>query len=148
MSLKKTLMNDLKNAMKEKDVTAKNVITMIRAAILQYEKDNKAELDDAGVIDVIAKQVKQRRDALADFTKGGRQDLIDLTNREIELLMGYLPQQLSREELTVIIKEAMEKLNITQIKEMGKVMGEVMPKVKGRADGKTINEIVKELLPQ
>ncbi len=97
MSLKEKLMNDLNNSMKEKDVTAKNVITMIRAGILQYEKDNKIELDDAGVIDIIAKQVKQRKDALEDFVKGGRQDLIDLTNSEIELLMGYLPKQLSKE---------------------------------------------------
>lgn len=146
MSLKETLMNDLKNAMKDKDVVAKNVITMIRAAILQYEKDNKAELDDSGVIDVIAKQVKQRKDALAEFTKGGRQDLIDLTNHEINLLLAYLPQQLSKVELTAVVKEAMEKLDIKEMKQMGKLMGEVMPKVKGRADGKAINDIVKELL--
>ncbi len=139
-------MNDLKTAMKDKNVLAKNVITMVRAAILQYEKDNLKELDDEGVIEVIAKQVKQRRDALAEFTKGGRQDLIDLTNGEIELLLTYLPQQLTREELTAIVKEAVEKLNVTEMKEMGKVMSEVMPKVKGRADGKAINEIVKEIL--
>lgn len=146
MSLKETLMNDLKNAMKEKNVVAKNVVTMIRAAILQYEKDNKTELDDAGVIDIIAKQVKQRKDALADFIKGGRQDLVDLTNNEINLLLAYLPQQLSKEELTAIVKEAMEKFNVKEIKEMGKIMGEVMPKIKGKADGKAVNEIVKELL--
>jgi len=146
MSIKETLMNDLKTAMKDKNVLAKNVITMVRAAILQYEKDNLKELDDEGVIEVIAKQVKQRRDALAEFTKGGRQDLIDLTNGEIELLLTYLPQQLTREELTAIVKEAVEKLNVTEMKEMGKVMSEVMPKVKGRADGKAINEIVKEIL--
>lgn len=146
MTLKEILMNDMKTAMRDKDVLTKNVITMARAAILQVEKDNKIELDEAGVIDVISKQVKQRRDALTDFTKGERQDLMDLTNQEIEILLKYLPQQLTKEELTAIVKAAVDKLNITEIKEMGKVMAEVMPQVKGKADGKAINEIVKELL--
>ena len=146
MSLKETLMNDMKQAMKDKDTLTKNVVTMVRAAILQIEKDKKIELDDDGVLDVIAKQVKQRKDALEEFTKGGRDDLVELTQNELGILLNYLPQQLTKEELTVIVKEAVEKLKITEMKEMGKVMGEVMPKVKGRADGKAINEIVKEIL--
>lgn len=146
MSLKETLMNDMKQAMKDKDTLTKNVVTMVRAAILQIEKDKKIELDDEGVLDVIAKQVKQRKDALEEFKKGGREDLVELTQNELSILLKYLPQQLTKEELTVIVKEAVEKLKITEMKEMGKVMGEVMPKVKGRADGKAINEIVKEIL--
>ena len=146
MSLKEVLMEDMKQAMRDKDTITKNVITMARAAILQIEKDKKIELDEEGVLDVIAKQVKQRKDSLAEFIKGGREDLIDLTNQELAILMKYLPQQLTKEELTEIVKDAVEKLNVTEMKEMGKVMAEVMPRVKGKADGKAINEIVKELL--
>ena len=146
MSLKEVLMEDMKQAMRDKDTITKNVITMARAAILQIEKDKKIELDEEGVLDVIAKQVKQRKDALAEFIKGGRDDLIDLTNQELAILMKYLPQQLTKEELTKIVKDAVEKLNVTEMKEMGKVMAEVMPQAKGKADGKAINEIVKELL--
>ena len=148
MALKEQLMADLKKAMKEKDTVAKNVVTMVRASILQYEKDKKAELDDDGIIEIIAKQVKQRKDSLADFTKADRQDLIETTNREIELLMDYLPQQLTKEELTVIVQNVIQELGVTEIKQMGKVMAQVMPKVKGRADGKMISEIVKEYLDQ
>ena len=148
MALKEQLMADLKKAMKEKDTVAKNVVTMIRASILQYEKDKKSELDDEGIIEIIAKQVKQRKDSLADFTKADRQDLIETTNREIELLMDYLPQQLTKEELTSIVQDAIEELGITEVKQMGKVMAHVMPNVKGRADGKMISEIVKEYLNQ
>lgn len=146
MALKEQLMVDLKKAMKEKDTVAKNVVTMVRASILQYEKDKKSELDDDGIIEIIAKQVKQRKDSLADFTKADRQDLIETTNREIELLMNYLPQQLTKEELTSIVQDAIKELEITEVKQMGKVMAHVMPKVKGRADGKMISEIVKEYL--
>ena len=146
MSLKELLMEDMKQAMRDKDTITKNVITMARAAILQIEKDKKIELDEEGVLDVISKQVKQRKDSLAEFIKGGREDLIDLTNQELAILMKYLPQQLTKEELTEIVKDAVEKLNVTEMKEMGKVMAEVMPRVKGKADGKAINEIVKELL--
>ena len=148
MALKEQLMADLKKAMKEKDTVAKNVVTMVRASILQYEKDKKSELDDDGIIEIIAKQVKQRKDSLADFIKADRQDLVETTNREIELLMNYLPQQLTKEELTSIVQDAIEELGITEVKQMGKVMAYVMPQVKGRADGKMISEIVKEYLDQ
>jgi uncharacterized protein YqeY len=148
MTLKEQLMQDLKTAMKEKDTIKKNVVTLVRAAILQYEKDNKAELDDEGVAEIISKQLKQRKDALSDFVKAGREDLIETTNKEIALLTAYLPEQLSKEELQAIVKEAVEKLQVTEIKQMGKVMAEVMPKVKGRADGKAISDVVKALLSE
>ena len=148
MSLKETLMQDMKTAMKEKDQLKKNVVTMIRAAVLQTEKDTKTELDDNGVLDIIAKQLKQRRDALIDFERGGRQDLVDLTNAEIEMILTYMPEQLTTEELTKMIKDSVEKLGITQPKEMGRLMSDLMPQVKGRADGKTINAIARELLSE
>ena len=144
--LKQRLIDDLKAAMKEKDVIKKNVVTMIRAGILQIEKDNKIELDDEGIQDVIAKQLKQRKDALADFEKGARDDLVAQTNKEIEILLSYLPAQLTKDELVEIVKQAIEDMNITQMNQMGKLMSAVMPKVKGRADGKAINAVAKELL--
>ncbi len=146
MSLKETLMDDLKIAMKEKDVVRKNTVQMVRSAVLQFEKDNKTELSDEGVIEVIAKELKRRRDVLPEYEKSGREDLIADINREIEILLAYLPKQLTKEELEVIVSEAIAEVGATSMKDMGKIMGAVMPKTKGRADGKMINEIVKAKL--
>ena len=146
MSLKETLANDLKTAMKEKDIVRKNTVQMIRAGVLQIEKDNKVTLDDEGVIEVIAKQLKQRKDSLPDYEKSGRSDLIAELKAEIGYLTAYLPEQLSEEELTVIVKDAIAQVGAETVKDMGKVMGAVMPKTKGRADGRMINEIAKKLL--
>lgn len=146
MSLKDKLMQDLKTAMKEKNKIKKSVITMIRAAIKQYEVDNRTEIDDDGVIEIIAKQLKQKKDAIEEFKKGDRQDLVDETEKEIEILLEYLPKQLSEDEIRVIVKETIEKHNASSPKDMGKVMGALMPKMKGKADGKLVSKIVKELL--
>jgi len=146
MSLKERLADDLKSAMKNKDVIRKNVVQMVRAAVLQVEKDNKVTLDDEGVIEVIAKQMKQRRDSLPDYEKSGRDDLIAELKAEIDVLTGYLPEQLTREELVVIVEEAVKATGASSMKDMGKIMAAVMPKTKGRADGRLINEIAKELL--
>ena len=146
MALKEKLMDDLKSAMKEKDVIRKNTVQMIRSAVLQFEKDNKTELSDDGVLDVIAKELKRRRDVLPEYEKSGRDDLIADINREIEILLTYLPKQLTREELEIIVSDAISEVGATSMKDMGKIMACVMPKTKGRADGKMINEIVKEKL--
>lgn len=146
MSLKDNLKEDLKAAMKDKDSVRKNVVQLIKAGVLQVEKDNKVTLDDEGVLDVIAKQLKQRRDSLPDYEKSGREDLIDQLKREMEILMGYLPAQLTHEELEQIVKEAVEATGAKTVKDMGKVMAAVMPKTKGRADGKEINQIARTLL--
>lgn len=146
MSLKEQLMNDLKDAMKEKDIIKKNTITLIRSAILQYEKDKLTQLDENGVIDIIAKEQKKRKDALVEFEKSGRQDLIDDLKREMEVIKAYLPEELSIEELTSIIKETIVEVDAKDMKDMGKVMQAVKAKTSGRADGKTINEIVKKEL--
>ena len=146
MSLKETLMDDLKVAMKEKDVIRKNTVQMVRSAVLQFEKDNKTELSDEGVIEVIAKELKRRRDVLPEYEKSGREDLIADISREIEILLAYLPKQLTKEELEVIVADAIAEVGATSMKDMGKIMGVVMPKTKGRADGKMINEIVKAKL--
>ena len=143
MDLKEKLMEDLKLSMKEKDTVRKNAVQSTRAAILQYEKDNKVTLSDDEVIVVIAKEVKKRKDALPDYEKSGRDDLIADLKREIEVLTAYLPSQLSKEELEEIVVECIKKVDAQSMKDMGKIMAEVMPKVQGRADGRAVNEIVK-----
>ncbi len=146
MSLKERLAADLKLAMKEKDTIRKNTVQMVRSAVLQYEKDNRTELDDDGVIDVIAKELKQRRDSLPDYEKSGRADLVDGLKAEMAVLMEYLPEQLSEEELTAIIQEAIAETGASSVKDMGKVMGIVNGKTKGRADAKMIGALAKKML--
>ena len=146
MDIRETLMQDLKAAMKEKDTIKKNTVTMIRSAILQFEKDNLTELNEEGIMEIIAKELKKRRDVLPEYEKSGRDDLIADINREIEILLAYLPEQLTKEELEVIVAEAIAEVGATSMKDMGKIMATVMPKTKGRADGKMINEIVKSKL--
>ena len=146
MSIKETLAQDLKLSMKEKDLIRKNTVQSIRAAILQVEKDNLTELDDEAIIDVIAKELKKRKDVLPDYEKSGREELITQLNREIEIVMGYLPSQLSEDELDEIVKNAVESTGASSMKDMGKIMAEVMPKIKGRADGKLVNALAKKYL--
>lgn len=146
MTLNEKLMADLKDAMKNKEAVKKSVVTMIRAAIKQKEVDERIELTDEDIIDVIAKQQKQRKDALAEFEKAQRQDLVEQTQQEIEILASYLPKQLTDEELETIVAEAIRSTNAQSMKDMGKIMGKVNEIAKGRADGKRINEMVKKLL--
>ena len=146
MSLKDKLMLDLKEAMKEKDTIRKNTVQLVRSGVLQIEKDKKIELDDEGVLDVIAKELKKRRDSMPDYVKSGRQDLIDNLNKEIEVLLTYLPKQLTEDEIRAIVEEAVKETGATTMKDMGKVMANVTPKVKGRADNKIVSGLVKQML--
>lgn len=146
MNIKEKLMEDLKVAMKNKDVIKKNTITLIRSAILQYEKDNKVELDENGIIEIISKELKKRNDSLVEYEKSGRADLINSLKEEIEVVKEYLPEPLTVEELEQIIKDTIEEVGAKDMKDMGKVMQSVKAKTLGRADGKTINEIVKKQL--
>ena len=147
MTLKEQLMADFKAAMKAKDDVAKNTISFARAAIKQYEVDHREELDEAGIVAILSKQVKMRKDALADFEKAGRTDLVDSYNAEIEILSRYLPAQLSEDEIREIVKEVAAGLGIEGGKQnMGKLMGPVMAKVKGVADGNTVKKVVQEFL--
>ena len=146
MSLKDNLFQDLKTAMKEKDTIRKNTIQLVRSGVLQIEKDNHIELDDDGVLDVVSKELKKRRDSLPEFEKSGRQDLIDDLNKEIEVLLRYLPEQLTEDEIHKIVVETIAETGATTMKDMGKVMGAVSSKVKGRADNRVVSGYVKELL--
>ena len=128
-------MSDFKDAMKAKDEVRKNTISFARAAVKQYEIDNRKELDDEGIVAILAKQVKMRKDALSDFEKAGRMDLADAYKQEIEVLQKYLPAQLSADEIRDIVKATAAELGIEGGKQnMGKLMGAVMGKVKGVAD--------------
>ena len=146
MALKEQLFEDLKSAMKEKDTIRKDTVQLIRSGILQIEKDKKIQLDDQGVIEVIAKQLKSRRDSMPDYVKSGRQDLVEKLNREIEILLNYLPEQLSESEIQKVIEETIAEIGATSMKDLGNVKKAVTPKVKGRADGKVVSNLVKEIL--
>ena len=144
--LKEKLLQDLKECMKEKNTVRKNVIQMVRASILQVEKDKQIEVNDDQILEIIAKESKKRKDSFADYEKSGREELIEQIKEEIEILAEYLPKPLTKEELEEIISSAIADTGATNIKDMGKVMKEVKQRVGTRADGKTINEIVKEKL--
>ncbi|MDR5657977.1 GatB/YqeY domain-containing protein [Serpentinicella sp. ANB-PHB4] len=146
MTLKEQLTNDLKEAMKSKNKLQKNVITMIRSDIKQIEVDKRIELNDDEVIEIISRQLKQRRDAADEFLNGGREDLAQQVKEEAEILLNYLPAQMTEDEIKEIVKNTVSELGAVSIKDMGKVMAAVMPKLKGRADGKIVNQTVKQML--
>ena len=133
--------------MKEKDAIKKEVIQMVRAGVLQVEKDNKIEsLDDSGVLTVISKEIKKLKDVLPDFEKAGRQDLIDEVNKKVEVLDAYLPEQMSEDEINEVISAVINEVGAVSMKDMGKVMGAVKGKTAGRADNKTVSDLVKKAL--
>ncbi len=144
--LKEKLMDELKEAMREKDEIRKNTVQMVRAAILQVEKDKGIVVEDDKILEIIAKEVKSKKDALVEFEKAGREDLINQTNSEIEVLTKYLPKQLSKEELEEKISAIIAKVGATSMKDMGIVMKEAKAEIGTAADGKSINEVVKALL--
>ena len=145
-AIKDRLQDDWKAALKAKDKFTANVISTAKAALLIVEKTDNRVLEEDEVISILAKEVKQRRESLVEFEKGNRQDLVDQCNAEIEILLKYLPQQLSEEELKEIVKESAEEVGANNNKDMGKVMAAVRPKVVGKADGKLLSQIVKEYL--
>ena len=144
--LKEKLMEDLKEAMRSKNEIKKNTVQMVRAEILQIEKDKGIQVEDDRILEIIAKEVKSKKDALKDFEKAERQDLIDQTNLEIEVLKQYLPKQLSREEIKVELEKIITEIGATTMKDMGIIMKEAKAKMGASADGKTINEVAKEIM--
>ena len=144
--LKEKLLEDLKQSMKEKNVIRKNTVQMVRAAILKIEKDTGKEVDDNKIIEIIAKEQKGKKDALQDFEKAGREDLIEQTKEEMKILEEYLPKQLTKEELKEEVAKIIEEIGATSIKDMGKVMKEAKAKIGAAADGRAISEVVKQIL--
>lgn len=147
MSLKEQLMADFKQSMRDKDEVAKNTISLARAAIKQYEVDKREELDDAGILSILQKQVKMRTDALSDFEKAGRTDLVEAYKAEIAVLERYLPEMMSFEDIKTKVSELASQMGIEGGKEnMGKLMGAVMGQLKGQADGNDVRKAVMEFL--
>ncbi len=148
MSLKEQLLQDMKDAMRLKDTIRKDTVQIVRAGVLQIEKDQKIELDDGGILEVIAKEVKKRYDVLPDYERSGREDLIADIHRQIEILKQYLPEQLTPEAISEVIEKAVQDIGASSMKDMGKVMQAVTAQVKGRADGKLVSDLVKARLSQ
>jgi uncharacterized protein YqeY len=148
MLLKDRLTQDMKQAMKDKESgkLRLSVIRMVRSAIRNLEIDQKKELNDNEVLDVLAKEVKMRRDSLEEFKKGNRPDLVETLEQEIQILMAYLPEQLSEAAVRELVIQAIQDSKASSVKDMGKVMALLMPHTKGRADGKMVNTIVREIL--
>lgn len=140
------LNKDMIEAMKAKDKDRLTVIRMVKAALKQEQIDHKKEINDDLLIDVVNKQIKMRKDSITEFEKGGRKDLVDKTQAEIDVLMKYLPEQLSHDEVVKIIDEVFTEVKPTSVKDMGKVMKEATAKLKGKADMKEVSTIVKEKL--
>lgn len=147
MSLLGKLNDDMKQAMKDKDKLKLSVIRMVKSSVKNEEINQGKELTDDQVLTLLNRELKQRRDSLQEFENAGREDLAEQTRAEIEVLLPYLPTQLTEEEIRQIVQESIEQVGATSKKDLGKVMGAIMPKVKGKADGTLVNKIVQELLP-
>jgi uncharacterized protein YqeY len=138
--------NDIINAMKAKDTETLSTLRLLKGAIQLEEINKKAKLDDADIISIIFKQIKSRKESIIEFQKGNRQDLIDKTNKEIEILNKYLPVQLSDSELNEIIDNVISGTGAKSVSDIGKVMGVLVPKVKGKADMSRVNIIIRDKL--
>jgi len=146
MKLSERLNEDMKALMKSGDKFALSVVRMVRSAVKNAEIDARRELTDDEVMDILTREVKQRRDALQEFEKAGREDLAEQAKAELEIIQRYMPQPLTDEELDQLVQEAISAVGATSKADMGKVMSALMPKVKGRADGKQVNAAVQRLL--
>jgi uncharacterized protein YqeY len=146
MSLSERLNNDMKQAMKNQDKFKLSVIRMVRSAIKNVEIDQRRELNDNEVLDILNRELKQRKDSLQEFEKAGRDDLAANLKTEISIIAEYLPEQLTEEEIKTIVQMTIDEVGASSKADMGKVMGALMPKVKGRADGKLVNQTVQQLL--
>lgn len=146
MNLSERLNEDMKQAMKSQDKFKLSTIRMIRATIKNLEIDLKRTLNDNEVLDILSREIKQRKDALQEFEKAGREDLASNVKAEAEIIAEYLPEQLTEEEIKVIVQQTIQETGASSKAEIGKVMSALMPKVKGRADGKLVNQAVQQLL--
>ena len=146
MSLRDRLDADLKDAMRKKDALRRSVIRYLRSAIHNEEIATQQTLDDDGITTVLSRQVQQRRDSIEAYASGNRQDLVDKEKAELAVVMEYLPEQMSAEEITDLVRQAVEEVGASGPQDMGRVMGLVMPKVKGRAEGRQVSSIASDLL--
>lgn len=146
MSIQDELMQAVKQAMKDKDAARRDALRGLQAAIRQVEVDQQKKLDDAEIQKILMTEAKRRKEAIEAFEAGGRMEDADAERFELAIIEGYLPEQMSSEEITTIVQAAIEQTGAESAQDMGKVMGVVMPKVRGKADGKLVNQIVRDLL--
>ena len=146
MSLKDQLSEEMKKAMKEKQQLRLSVIRLARAAIKNTEIDKKQELDDSGVIEVLAREVKQRRDSLEEYKKVNREDVVAELEKEISVLLEFMPEQMTEAEIRELLSKVIAEVGAKTPKDIGKVMGKVAPHIKGKADGKQVNQILQQML--
>lgn len=146
MSLSERLNEDMKQAMKSQDKFKLSVIRMVRSSIKNVEIDQRRTLDDNEVLDILSREIKQRKDSLHEFEKAGRDDLAEPLKQEIAIIAEYLPRQLTEDEIKAVVQETIQEVGATSKAEMGKVMAALMPKVKGLADGKIVNQYVTQFL--
>ena len=146
MSLKTQLTEDMKTAMRAKDQVSLSTIRLINAAIKQFEVDERTEADDAKVISILTKMVKQRKDKAKIYTEAGRQDLADKENAEIEILNRYLPQMMSAEEIKTVVEAAIAETGASSMADMGKVMSVLKTRLAGKADMGEVNKVLKAAL--
>lgn len=145
-TIKERLQDDWKQALKNKDKFKTKVLSTAKSAVLLVEKTDGIKLEDEQVIEILAKEIKQRNEAILEFQKGNRQDLVDQNKAEIQILLNYLPQQLSEEEIKELIEITANEVGANNIKDMGKLMSAIRPKTVGKADGKLVSQLVKEFL--
>ena len=146
MSLKDKLTEDLKQAMRQGDEQRRSTLRLVMAAIKNAEIEKRRELEEGELLAIIAKEAKQRHESIAQFERGGRQDLADREEAELQILLAYLPEQLSREEIEAQARRIIEEVGATSPAQMGQVMRRLMPLMQGKADGKLVNQVVKEFL--
>ncbi len=146
MSLKDRLTQDLKQALRERDERRKIAIRLVKWAVQNAEVDRGRELDDGEILEIIAREAKKRRESVAEFSKAGRQDLVEQEEAELNVLFEYLPRQMSRQEIEVLVRQAIEEIGATGPAQMGDVMRRLMPQLKGKADGRLVNQVVREVL--
>jgi hypothetical protein len=142
MSLKEKITEDMKTAMKSGEKEKLNLIRLLRSEIRYKEIEKDTELNDEETVEVLSSAVKKRREAIEEFKRGGREDLVAREEKELKLILNYLPEQLSEKELLKVIDESIAETEAQSPKDMGKVMKVIMPKVKGRAEGKKVNQLV------
>ena len=146
MTLKSRLDDDLKGAMRSGDSLRRNVIRYLKSQLHNQEIADQSELDDDGVLRVLTKQAQQRKESIRAFEEGGRPDLVDQESAELEIIMGYLPRQLTQEEIRELVYQAVTEAGARGPEDMGKVMGRLMPRVRGRAGGREVSAILSEVL--
>jgi uncharacterized protein YqeY len=146
MNLKETLQADMRSAMRQGDATRRDTLRMVLAAIKQEEVDGRASLDEAGLLKVLSRQAKQRKESIADAQKAGRNDLVEGEQAELAIIEAYLPQMISASEIKALAAEIIEEQGASGMQDMGRVMGALMPRLQGRADGKLTSQVVRELL--